>query len=243
MASTTLLETSGEHGNIVFTFRAMPSSATEEAVHAFTFSVIQFYHVSGRRLPYIMPVRDIPCFRLPLDIFVLDDASCLADGVAELLFNIECFRDPDTFEFLRNQVSGFCLQTIQSHGNLTGITFHIIADLHFHARQVDGGLGLISSPEDVDDFYMDEERSARSSEEATAAEMAIAKLDRLNVAAGGPRSSEFGQQGCSICFEDFDEAVGDLDLARLPCGHIFHFDCIVQWLERNQVCPLCRHQV
>ena len=24
---------------------------------------------------------------------------------------------------------------------------------------------------------------------------------------------------------------------RLPCGHIFHFNCLRSWLERQQVCP------
>jgi len=136
-----------------------------------------------------------------------------------------------------------CHQTTRSHGNLKGIRFHVIADFHFQARQVDGGLVLISSPDEVDDICMDEERRAQGSEEATTAKMAIAKLDRLNVTTSAARSSEFGQQGCCICFEDFDEAVEDLDLARLPCCHVFHYHCIVQWLERSQVCPLCRHQV
>ncbi len=30
---------------------------------------------------------------------------------------------------------------------------------------------------------------------------------------------------------------------RLPCGHILHFSCLRRWLERQQICPTCRHPV
>lgn len=44
---------------------------------------------------------------------------------------------------------------------------------------------------------------------------------------------------CSICM--------DLDNTKawimLPCGHKFHNSCIVQWLNTQQTCPICRHNV
>ncbi|KAL6308184.1 hypothetical protein BKA93DRAFT_765822 [Sparassis latifolia] len=30
---------------------------------------------------------------------------------------------------------------------------------------------------------------------------------------------------------------------KLPCGHIFHFQCLRSWLERQQSCPTCRRPV
>lgn len=30
---------------------------------------------------------------------------------------------------------------------------------------------------------------------------------------------------------------------RLPCGHTLHFSCLRKWLERQQICPTCRHSV
>uniref|UniRef100_A0A5B7BTL4 RING-type E3 ubiquitin transferase n=1 Tax=Davidia involucrata TaxID=16924 RepID=A0A5B7BTL4_DAVIN len=42
---------------------------------------------------------------------------------------------------------------------------------------------------------------------------------------------------CAICLEML--SVG-LEFIRMPCSHIYHGDCIVRWLERSNLCPLCR---
>jgi E3 ubiquitin-protein ligase synoviolin len=39
---------------------------------------------------------------------------------------------------------------------------------------------------------------------------------------------------CLVCREEM--AVGK----KLPCGHIFHLDCLKMWLQHQQSCPLCR---
>lgn len=46
-----------------------------------------------------------------------------------------------------------------------------------------------------------------------------------------------GQPSCPICSEDF--AVGT-KATSLPCGHMFHGECVLPWLEQKQNCPICR---
>jgi hypothetical protein len=43
---------------------------------------------------------------------------------------------------------------------------------------------------------------------------------------------------CSICIEQ----VTDKELVkRLPkCGHMYHAKCIDTWLDKNNICPVCR---
>jgi hypothetical protein len=45
---------------------------------------------------------------------------------------------------------------------------------------------------------------------------------------------------CAICLQDL--LVG-AEAAKLPCSHVYHGGCIVQWLDRSNQCPLCRFQV
>lgn len=50
------------------------------------------------------------------------------------------------------------------------------------------------------------------------------------------------KQECSICFQNYKKKKG----AKLPCGHIFHEECISMWLdpeEDKNSCPLCRKSV
>ncbi|KAL8566460.1 hypothetical protein ACOMHN_015096 [Nucella lapillus] len=42
---------------------------------------------------------------------------------------------------------------------------------------------------------------------------------------------------CTICLSEFEEGE---DVRRLPCMHLFHMDCVDQWLSTNKNCPICR---
>jgi hypothetical protein len=63
------------------------------------------------------------------------------------------------------------------------------------------------------------------------------------IAAAGATSSanandDSGNQGCSICTEDFERGQ---DQRVLPCDHRFHPECIDPWLLNvSGTCPLCR---
>lgn len=50
------------------------------------------------------------------------------------------------------------------------------------------------------------------------------------------------QAECAVCLDEF--AKGDV-LAHLPCGHRFHWDCALPWLEgaTSSSCPFCRASV
>ena len=42
---------------------------------------------------------------------------------------------------------------------------------------------------------------------------------------------------CRVEYEDEDE------VSVLPCKHIYHVDCIAQWLLHKKVCPQCNEEV
>jgi hypothetical protein len=51
------------------------------------------------------------------------------------------------------------------------------------------------------------------------------------------RVNIFGEISCSICLEDYKN---NDDLKGLKCSHSFHKECIADWLNKNNTCPLCR---
>ena len=42
---------------------------------------------------------------------------------------------------------------------------------------------------------------------------------------------------CTICLSEFEDCDS---VRRLPCMHLFHIDCVDQWLCTNKRCPICR---
>lgn len=47
---------------------------------------------------------------------------------------------------------------------------------------------------------------------------------------------------CSVCLE---EMTSDQLICKLECGHFYHKDCILAWLNKTQKnnCPICRKNV
>ncbi len=44
---------------------------------------------------------------------------------------------------------------------------------------------------------------------------------------------------CVICYNDID--IGDrMEYMLAPCNHIFHRQCLTQWMDVKMECPVCR---
>ena len=42
---------------------------------------------------------------------------------------------------------------------------------------------------------------------------------------------------CSICLEEYNSTT---KICILPCGHIHHKKCILEWYKKDKSCPICR---
>lgn len=52
------------------------------------------------------------------------------------------------------------------------------------------------------------------------------------------------QDTCVVCMEKFDLNQKDIKITEMPCGHIFHHDCLNKWLtECDASCPICKHRI
>lgn len=49
-----------------------------------------------------------------------------------------------------------------------------------------------------------------------------------------------GTEACVICLEEFPDGP---EVTQMPCKHVFHDECILQWLNYKNCCPLCRSEI
>ncbi|CAG9465800.1 unnamed protein product [Pedinophyceae sp. YPF-701] len=54
--------------------------------------------------------------------------------------------------------------------------------------------------------------------------------------------AESVQEGdkCIICTDEYEV---DQQVIKMPCQHVFHEDCLDKWLNINNTCPVCRHEL
>ena len=45
---------------------------------------------------------------------------------------------------------------------------------------------------------------------------------------------------CSICYDPFKSEQGERAIVKTPCGHVYHKECIGNWLQSQRSCPICR---
>eukprot|EP00667_Euglena_gracilis_P016353 EG_transcript_17100 len=79
-----------------------------------------------------------------------------------------------------------------------------------------------------------------------------ALLDFLSTSDGPPPASREARsnlgvttvtqvgEDCAVCQETLPLRS---KAQRMPCNHLFHYDCLLSWLERHNTCPLCRHRL
>lgn len=64
------------------------------------------------------------------------------------------------------------------------------------------------------------------------------KIEQLPISVIKP--TDVSEEACSICLET---PVVDDVVRRLPCMHVFHLQCIDEWLERQANCPICKMEL
>lgn len=45
---------------------------------------------------------------------------------------------------------------------------------------------------------------------------------------------------CPICYDAFDHEGGDKAIVKTPCNHVYHRQCLGNWLRSQRTCPVCR---
>jgi len=61
-------------------------------------------------------------------------------------------------------------------------------------------------------------------------------MEEKAVTGSGGKILDEGKPQCSICLCEYEDKE---PLVKLPCGHIYHNDCITSWTTNSTRCPLC----
>jgi hypothetical protein len=51
---------------------------------------------------------------------------------------------------------------------------------------------------------------------------------------------EAANRECVVCLEP--QQIGNI-ACKLPCGHLYHTDCLREWLVKHCTCPVCRFEL
>ena len=84
-----------------------------------------------------------------------------------------------------------------------------------------------------------QEEAARNKHPPTTEE-ALKKLKRFPLTEKYCKKDKKGKlelPNCCICLSDIEK---NEETVLLPCGHMFHWNCCLNWLKGNNTCPMCR---
>ena len=72
---------------------------------------------------------------------------------------------------------------------------------------------------------------------------ALSKLKRFKMNEEHTKKKDNGEieyPSCTICLM---EVAKDEDTILVPCGHMYHEECIIKWFKLNNKCPVCRFEL
>jgi hypothetical protein len=64
------------------------------------------------------------------------------------------------------------------------------------------------------------------------------ELAKLQVVAFSDLQTD--EKNCSICLDEF---LAESQLYAIPCKHLFHKECLADWVAENYKCPVCRGEI
>jgi E3 ubiquitin-protein ligase RNF115/126 len=91
---------------------------------------------------------------------------------------------------------------------------------------------------------MSEMEAANQKKSKKAKKAAVDRLPRVKIEKKHCKKQQGGTKleppTCTVCC---DPIAVDSKGMFMPCGHVYHPDCLTPWLENNNSCPVCRFEL
>ncbi|KAA8575704.1 hypothetical protein EYC84_004817 [Monilinia fructicola] len=124
---------------------------------------------------------------------------------------------------------------LYSHTILVGSSFHLHTEVQNTAEQISSRV----LPADENEISVCDESIPKTMSPTFTPALEICSIP---VTPPEQQFVPFSQPTCPICLDDFES--GTTLIRELPCGHIFHPECIDPFLSNNSsLCPLCKKSV
>ena len=82
-------------------------------------------------------------------------------------------------------------------------------------------------------------RKKKKAKVSAVEKLPVVKIDRKHCKklAG---ANNYEPPSCTVCVDPIAMSTKGM---FMPCGHIFHPDCLKPWLESSNTCPVCRYEL
>ena len=89
---------------------------------------------------------------------------------------------------------------------------------------------------------MSEQEAEARRKKKKASEQAVEKLPVIKIEKKHCKKVGLKMEppSCTVCCDNI--TVGSKGMF-MPCGHVYHPDCLTPWLESNNTCPVCRFEL
>uniref|UniRef100_A0A7N2N3V5 RING-type E3 ubiquitin transferase n=1 Tax=Quercus lobata TaxID=97700 RepID=A0A7N2N3V5_QUELO len=99
-----------------------------------------------------------------------------------------------------------------------------------YTRHVD--FMTMEDSDDDDDDDDDDEEGVRPASEESKMGLEVVKIEKGMVGLAG--------EVCAVCLDEF---CVESEARKMPCSHTYHQKCIIKWLGKSNMCPMCRYRV
>lgn len=107
------------------------------------------------------------------------------------------------------------------------------------ANQISTPETVATCDDDIDEGSEGEEADL-SNKQLNTCEQEMKKVDEVEQYTEAETGTEDESFDCTICLAPVEDGE---QVGVLPCSHIFHADCLGQWIQRRNVCPLCQTEI
>ncbi|XP_023006825.1 NEP1-interacting protein-like 1 [Cucurbita maxima] len=173
-----------------------------------------------------------PSAGLPYDILEETPSTPMADALFPL--PLRELEDPlFCHAYLIELVSSLNLDSMSCNPIVQKITSLVT---QWAAVDYDAKFQLVADIDYIQMFWMEKRpgsvgRGVMVEEKVVLKEAEVAAAEKQGI----------GGEECSVCYESYEaEKGGEREVAKIPCGHVFHKSCILTWFQRSNSCPLCR---